>query len=100
MSTCTAEIWIFFIYFLKKHFLSREKYRVMSVRSLITSNEQYLRYQKNVIKVYLKITIYDVDDLFFVYIGNQNLLSKHDMWQSLLQFYKENNCVVNESDWP
>ena len=72
----------------------------MSVRSLITSNEQYLRYQKNVIIVYLKITIYDVDDLFFVYIGNQNLLSKHDMWQSLLQFYKENNCVVNESDWP
>ena len=73
---------------------------MMSVRSLITSNEQYLRYQKNVIKVYLKITIYDVDDLFFVYIGNQNLLSKHDMWQSLLQFYKENKCVVNESDWP
>ena len=72
----------------------------MSVRSLITSNEQYLRYQKNVIKVYLKITIYDVDDLFFVYIGNQNLLSKHDMWQSLLQFYEENKCVVNESDWP
>ena len=72
----------------------------MSVRSLITSNEQYLRYQKNVIKVYLKITIYDVDDLFFVYIGNQNLLSKHAMWQSLLQFYKENKCVVNESDWP
>ena len=72
----------------------------MSVRSLITSNEQYLRYQKNVIKVYLKITIYDVDDLFFVYIGNQNLLSKHAMWQSLLQFYEENNCVVNESDWP
>ena len=54
----------------------------------------------NVIKSYLKVAIYDVDDLFFFYLGNQNLLSKHAMWQSLLEFYEENNCVVNESDWP
>ncbi|CAH3025204.1 unnamed protein product, partial [Porites evermanni] len=33
-------------------------------------------------------------------IGNKILLSKHAMWQSLLEFYEENNCVVNESDWP
>ena len=73
---------------------------MIGIRSLINSNEQFSRYQKNVIKVFLKVAIYDVDDFFFVYLGNQNLLSKHAMWQSLLQFYKENNCVVNESDWP
>ena len=54
----------------------------------------------NVIKSYLKVAIYDVDDLFSGYLGNKILLSKHDMWQTLLEFYEENNCVVNESDWP
>ena len=59
-----------------------------------------LQCQMNVIKSYLKVAIYDVDDLFSGYLGNKILLSKHAMWQTLLEFYEENNCVVNESDWP
>ena len=59
-----------------------------------------LQYQMNVIKSYLKVAIYDVNHLFSGYLGNKILLSKHAMWQSLLEFYEENNCVVNESDWP
>ncbi|KAL9956676.1 hypothetical protein ACROYT_G038193 [Oculina patagonica] len=33
-------------------------------------------------------------------IGNKNLLVLHPMWQELIEFYEENNCLVDESDWP
>jgi len=33
-------------------------------------------------------------------IGNKNLLKHHPMWNNLLEFYEENHCLVNESDWP
>ena len=37
---------------------------------------------------------------FLCRLGNKNLLKHHPTWQSLLEFYEEKHCLVNESDWP
>ena len=41
-----------------------------------------------------------IKHVLFIPSGNKNLLKLHPMWQELLKFYEENNCLVNESDWP